>query len=168
MKFFTYHKLLIAALAFPVVILIGMTGINEYYLRTSQSLVLPVQGYDPRDLLSGHYLIYKVDYGLSCPEDLENFPVTAYICFKPLKYIVAFKQPKNCPLFIKGECLGNREFQANANRYYIPEDKARQLEDLFLKADKKNVVLSVTGKGHVLVKDLIIDGQSIKALIRKK
>ena len=168
MKNFTYHKLLTVALAFPILFLIGMIGVNEYNLRKSKTLVLPVQGYDPRDLLSGHYLIYKVDYGLSCPDDLDGFPVTAYMCFEPKKYIVISKQPeKTCSLFIKGQCLRNLEFQTNASRYYIPEKKAKQLEQLFIKADKKNVILSVTKKGHVLVKDLIIDGKSIKTLIEK-
>lgn len=168
MKIFTYHKLLTTALAFPILFLIGLTALNEYRLRKSKSLVLPVQGYDPRDLLSGHYLIYKVHYDLNCPDNLKDFPVTAYMCFEPFKYISVLKQPENCSLFIKGECKGNLEFKTDADRYYIPEDKAKQLEEIFLKADKKEVVLSVTRKGHVLVKDLIIEGQSIKTLIKKQ
>ncbi len=167
-----FHKLFIMALSFPIVCLMGIVGINEYQLRTSQTLTLPIQGYDPRDLLSGYYLRYKVKYGIKCPKKskskTERSSKPAYICFKPEKSIT-YSPPENCSLFIKGKCYPfTNEFQSkNINRYYIPEDRAKEIEKLFTSAKKQEVVLSVTKKGHALVKDILINGESIKKLINR-
>lgn len=164
-----FHKLFIIALSFPILCLMGIVGMNEYQLRKSQTLTLPIQGYDPRDLLSGYYLRYRVKYGVKCPEKnkskTKRRSKVAYICFKPEKSIT-YSLPENCSLFIKGKCDFN-EFQSkNINRYYIPE-RAKELEKLFTSAKKQEVVLSVTKKGQALVKDILIDGESIKKLINR-
>ena len=146
----------------PVCVLLGWVGLNEYQLRTSQTLILPIEGYDPRDLLSGYYLTYKVHYGATCPEvkkKIRNNNI-AYICFKPKKYIT-LKKPKDCSLFIKGQCF-SKEFSANVTRYYIPEKKTRKATELFRKAHQKQVVLAVPKTGQALVRDLLVDGKSLK------
>lgn len=53
---------LIIALFFPLVVLIGWTGWLGTTRGLRQEVVLPIQGYDPRDLLSGHYLSYQIDW----------------------------------------------------------------------------------------------------------
>ena len=58
--------LLIAALAFPVLGLVGLMALKAYNQRSGVEMTLPVQGYDPRDILSGRYVTYRVNYG---PED---------------------------------------------------------------------------------------------------
>ena len=170
------HKLLILAFIFPILFLLGITGVNEYFLRINQSqtLTFPIEGYDPRDLWAGYYLRYKVNYGLKCPSthtaEYGKCPNKAYICFEPEKYLRVSEAPdKNCSLFIKGKCACfSDNFRVKGiNRYYVPEKKAKQLEQLFIKADKKEIILSVTNKGTVWIKDLTIEGQSIKTLIKE-
>ena len=167
-----FHKLFTIALGFPILYLMGIMGINEYQLRKSQTLTLPIQGYDPRDLLSGYYLRYKVKYGVKCPKKNKSkterrFKLAAYVCFKPEKSIT-YSPSEKCSLFIKGKCDPfTNEFQSkNINRYYIPE-RAKELERLFTSAKKQEVILSVTKKGQALVKDVLIDGESIKKLINR-
>ena len=156
--------ILILALAFPVTILIGIAGINAYYLKVSHELVLPIEGYDPRDLLSGRYLQYRVLYGVKCPA-VKKKRVTAYLCLEPAKRITLKGKPEQCSLFIKGKCsFTGRDFRADVDRYYISEKSAKQLERLFMNAKDKKVVLSVTKRGQALAKDLLIDGQSIKII----
>ena len=77
------RALYITAFVFPFALLVGMAGINEYHLKTSRTLVLPVEGYDPRDLLSGRYLVYKINYGLKCPARPAGArgKIRAYMCF---------------------------------------------------------------------------------------
>ena len=163
------NRWFIAVFVFPMLCLMGMAGFNEYYFKTSQTLVLPVEGYDPRDLFSGYSLMYRVKYGLDCP-DLKRTKKTstkAYICFQPEKKITLSPPSKNCSLFIKGKCYKSGEFRADVDRYYIPENEAKQLEQLFVKASEKQVILSVTKKGRAFTKDVLIDGQSISSLTHR-
>ena len=161
MPFQNKQKILALALIFPIIALMGWVGMNSYRLKMSQELILPVEGHDPRDLLSGYYLRYRVIYGVKCPK-ITKTRVTAYICFEPKKYITTVK-PIDCTLFVKGRCFaGKNGFQANVDRYYVPEKNAKKLTRFFTKSNDKSVVLSVTKAGNVLVKDILIDGQSIK------
>ena len=161
------QKALTIAFVFPLVFLMGTAGLNEYDFRTGQPLVLPVEGHDPRDFLSGHYLIYKINYGLKCPPSRERRR-TAYICFEPKRYITVSGRPENCLLFIKAQCLFNQKiFQPNIERYYIPEKRAKQIEKAFTQAEERSVVLSVTKRGRALVQDILIDGESLNTLLRR-
>ena len=159
--------LFVTAFAFPFFMLIGMVILNEYHLKTSRTIVLPVEGHDPRDLLSGYYLVYKIRYGLKCPKNpsYSKGKVKAYMCFEPKKQITLFRKPKHCSFFLKGYCFSNGDFYSHGDRFYLPEQKAQEIEKLFRSAVKKSVVLSVTKKGHALAKDLLIDGKSIQSLI---
>ena len=167
-------KSLIIAFVFPILVLMGMVGINEYYIRTSEERVFPIQGYDPRDLLSGHYLLFSVDYGVNCPSLRKKFytecPIKAHLCLEPEKTLgLSHKVNKECSLFIKGKCScwGSNFSAKNDNRYYIPETHAKKLEDLVRNSkNKREVLLSITKKGHVMVKDIHINGKSIKNFIK--
>lgn len=164
---FLNHKKTVFAFVLPLVFLIGMSGMNEYYLRTSKTVMFPVEGYDPRDLIAGYYLRYKVNYGLKCPDskNKKDSDLIAYICVQPERKITLFRPPENCSFFIKGRCGSKGKFHSSSvDRYYIPENKAKTLEKLFMSAKEKQVVLSVTKKGRALVKDILIDGKSVQSL----
>ena len=72
---------LIAALVLPLAVLTIWSGWLGITRGIRQEVVLPIQGYDPRDLLSGHYLRYQIKWdqancnqfeGGVCP--IEMFP----------------------------------------------------------------------------------------------
>ena len=122
-------------------------------------MTLPITGYDPRDLLSGHYLRYSIDYGVQeiCHEDASN--KAGYVCLNPKRF--TYSLPGDyCSLFIKGSCDGS-QFNAGIERYYVPEKDAKRLEKL-IHSHKASVTLSVLRNGKAQVKDLLIDGQSWK------
>ena len=155
------------AFLFPVVCLMAAVGVNEYQLQTSQELVLPIEGVDPRDLLSGRFLVYKIRYDLKCPA-VKSYPYTktAYACFDSEKnrYVTLSAPPGGCTLFIKGRCK-SQSFETGVYRYYIPDQQAPRWEGLFGQARQKSAVLSVTKKGHIFTKDILIDGRSLKSFI---
>ena len=70
---------------------------------------------------------------------------------------------------IKGFCnksfsiIGSSQarFEAGIERFYVPDDKAKHLEDL-LRFNKAGVVLSITKDGKAQVKDLLINKRSWK------
>ena len=52
----------IAALALPVIGLGGLWAMSEFESRQGTFWDVPVVGYDPRDLLRGHYVEYRYDW----------------------------------------------------------------------------------------------------------
>jgi len=67
-------KLLAVSLAFPILLLVLWTISLAYYYHTSQKTVfIAATGYDPRDLLSGHYVRLQPDWKASdCTQFEEN------------------------------------------------------------------------------------------------
>lgn len=59
------------ALALPLVFFVGWIGLLSYAAHMYQEVKLPIQGYDPRDVLSGHYIQYTINWDkASC----DQFP----------------------------------------------------------------------------------------------
>ena len=146
---------LISALLFPIIALGILTGYKHYKVTVGMEVILPIEGYDPRDLLSGHYLTYRVNYGTKyiCEQSRKANYSEAYVCLDP-KYF-SYHKPQTCNLVIKGTCKGSR-FRAGIERFYIPEDQAKKL-DKDVRSKKGSIVLSVTPDGHAQIKDLLID-----------
>lgn len=100
-----------------------------YYLRfieQNMEVTLPITGYDPRNLLSGHYIRYQIDW-----------------------------KNANCAQF-KADCPVH-EF-APSDRYYVPEDKARQLEHA-LNNRNVSIVFAYRKGSKPIAKFLLIDGK---------
>ena len=157
----TQNKItLIVSLTFPVIALASLAGYRSYNLNTGEEYTLPISGYDPRDLLSGRYLTYRVNYGIPdlCkdpPRMAENgqqrkSTVTAYVCLKPRS--VRYGSNRNCSVFIKGRCVGGR-LKAGIERFYIPESKARDY-DRRLRDEGAEIVISIKANGRASVKGL--------------
>ncbi|EIJ36377.1 GDYXXLXY domain-containing protein [Thiothrix nivea] len=156
--------LLIVALALPILSL----GLNAY-LKSAQrangeEVVLPITGFDPRDLLSGHYLQYRVDYGVEngCGEHRTE----ASVCLRPMRGIYPQGSlPQDCGLFIRGRCDSSADFLADIERFYIPEEYAQSLEDK-VRDRKGELVLSVDRQGNAAIRDLLIEGKPWKEAVQ--
>lgn len=163
------NKSLIVILLIPILSLILLTGYKAYKKSSGEELNLPIRGYDPRDLISGHYLTYQVDYDVEgvCKsfdnriEYSEKFE--AFICLQP-KYF-STSHPKNCQRYIKGECQGSR-FIAGIEKFFIPEEHALKLEKL-IQNNSAEISISLQENGKAMVHDLLIQGQSWQELIKK-
>ncbi len=119
---------------------IGLCCWSFYYtnfIKHAVTVVLPVTGYDPRNLLSGHYLEFQVDWKkANCYQADWNG-----IC------------PKHA--FLK------------ANRYYIPEKYASRLEDAINSGKNTKIVFSYKKDYRPIPKELLINEQSWKTYIQK-
>lgn len=149
-------KMLLIALLLPILVLIALTFYKRHLLTSGVEITLPISGYDPRDLLSGHYVIYTVDYGVPNLCNQAKDIRQAYICLE--NKTVSYTSPKYCKIFIKGIC-NNGRFIAGIEKYYIPESAASHL-DTEVRAKKAKIVISVKPNGQAQVKDLLIDGKS--------
>ena len=148
-------KMLVIALAIPIMALATLTAYKKYVLSFGTEVVLPIIGYDPRDLLAGHYLIYRIDYGVEniCAANLGQ--QTGYVCLEPKMF--SFSEPDSCKKLIAGECINGR-FEAGIEKYYVPQEKAKDLEAQ-VQSKTASIVLSLTRGGQAQVKDLLVDGQ---------
>lgn len=179
---------LVAALALPIVALAFLAGYHYTTYHAGKEYRFPITGYDPRDLLSGHYLVYRIDYGLGdlCYQQSGGEPAnsqadsaqadsaqadsgqadssqarkptatTAYVCLEPKQF--SYYPIESCGYYVKGQCHFGR-FSAGLERFYVPEARAKELEASIQK-HQAHIVLSALPKGRVLVKELLIDGQS--------
>ncbi len=133
-------------------------------LTQAQEVTLAVKGYDPRDLLSGHYLRYQVDYGSG---DL-SFSYGEAICVCLPQTSEATVQASwigecnrrdhaTCPLFIKG-VASYRGIKAGIERYFIPEEYSDVLSRI---PQDATIKVRVTTDGTSLVTGMFVGGVPI-------
>ena len=149
---------LILAIVFPIVALLCLMLYKQNIINTGQIVTLSIVGFDPRDLLSGHYLQYKIDYQAknSCDDNYVN-----QLCLKPYRrFYNSSEMQANCQLYLTGSCRRGK-FKSGLERFYIPEKYAEQLDKLVREA-RGELVISVNSYGTAVINDLLIDGISWK------
>lgn len=169
MKLINARWRLLLALVLPILSLAVLTSYRYYLQIVGEKFEVAIVGFDPRDLLSGHYLTYRVDFGVSGKCDKSDGANNeAYLCVKPVTKIFKYSDNmENCQLFITGQCTNNKEFYvADINRFYIPEEYARELDQL-VRSKKGSLILSVKNNGSVTIVDLLIDGKAWREAVRE-
>ena len=133
------NKKILALLLFaPLIALCSWTASLYARQAAGREVRVAVRGYDPRDLLSGHYIRYTIDWGRT-----------------------------DCGQFFNGVCPRN-EFCKEARwgrqcRFYIPEANAKELDGLFRRRNSTNmlfeVIYSYKKGSEPLAKQLLINGK---------
>lgn len=127
--------------ALPLVCLMTWTAYLTYQRDSGREVKVAVQGYDPRDLLSGHYIQYQIDWDKTdCAQFMDS------VCPKD-EFCVEARWGKQC-------------------RFYVPEKAAPRLDNLFRQfrwnknSDITFEVIYAYKKGsHPIAKQLLINGQ---------
>ncbi len=128
----------LAILILPLVILAGWAGWLAIQRENGREVKVVISGYDPRDLLSGHYLAYTIDWNRT---DCKQF-----------------NEQGVCP---------KKEFCREARwgrqcRFYIPDVQAKILDDLFRHHNQEYLfeIVYTYSVGHApIAKKLLINGQ---------
>lgn len=91
------NKKLIAALSLPVIFMAGWTGILNFERYGSQhDVIIAVSGYDPRDLLSGHYIDLSLNWkDTDCSQFLKVFVRKRLFC-NGISFICPRRTPPIC------------------------------------------------------------------------
>lgn len=141
----------------------------EYHLSVGKQWDFALTGYDPRDLLRGHYLRFRIDYDWQENKQSCNTNKGCSYCLTdignqaPKVQIVNANIAKQCDGFMQYDKL-----QTPLNRFYIPETQAILAEKLLRKArvDKTAYLrLSINKKGVPRIVDLLIDGRPLSHLL---
>ena len=154
-------KITAIALLFPIIALMSLTAYKKIKIETGSKIILKIEGYDPRDLLSGHYITFRVKYNAKniCKKLEYNRARKAYICLDSNQYF-SYDKPAQCHSYIEGTCKGSR-FKAGLNRFYIPQEHAHKLDKL---VRNKNASIEVSvANGKALITDLLINDRSWKS-----
>jgi uncharacterized membrane-anchored protein len=159
------------ALLLPVVVLLAWLVRLEMRRQQGQEVVLKVQAYDPRDLLSGHYLQYTVDYGESVCDHGFGHRSDVCVCLSELASPVTASwsgdcgsRPADCGTFIAGSCEYTR-FNAGIERYYIPEAFTSQLTQV---PPDSTIRVRVAPDGSALVQQFLVGGVPLAQYLAQK
>jgi uncharacterized membrane-anchored protein len=165
-------------------LLAGMLGWIGFEYRASKQgrlVQFAIEGYDPRDLLSGHYVIYRVNYGQQelCKQGNTNYfaaqGLSRCMCLQINNGtgLARFKSERqcddnsapNCDLWIRGSCTYSGEFEAGIERYYIPEEYAPFLATI---PENSRILVRVNSYGSARVQDLTVNGRGLAEFVSEQ
>ncbi len=112
-------------------VLLGWTTFLTVRVTTEPTVIVAIRGYDPVDLLSGHFLRYEFDWGQT---DCAQF------------------EQHRCPIY---------EFDRKVvRRFYVPEKDVSRLDKVFNSGVHQFEIMFSYRKGRTpIAMDLLIDGQ---------
>ena len=152
----------------PILIIALWIASYAHTAGTGATVRLKITGYDPRDLLSGHYLLYNVDYGrpVDCQQEATDWCLCLGAWEGPFSQVTEqahCSEISECSSMLRGSCIEGR-FKAGIERYYFSEEYVKQLR--IVPPDSSIVVaLSPTGKG--VVKDLLVKEEPVSKWAEK-
>jgi uncharacterized membrane-anchored protein len=155
---------LLVALALPIVAVGLMIGRGELTSRTGRPYLLSIRGYDPRDLVRGHYLTYRIDFRWDEPGERCTSASCAY-CLKgpagtePLVSKVSAGETAGCDASFPESELDHLQ------QFFVPEDKGYPLERA-IRTRKAQLLVRVSSGGNVVVQDLLLDGRPWRDVVR--
>ena len=144
----------------PLICLIAWTGFLTYQQKNGQEVKVRITGYDPTDILSGHYIAYQIDWEKT---DCNQF--ADRVC------------PKDN--FCKRNKLAKIVSWGAPCRFYVPEKYAQQLDETFRKSmtnflsddtiqkDIFEVVYSYQEGKDPIAKELLINGKDWRKSIKQ-
>ncbi len=161
----------IFAVVFPIVLMGGWLASLYFDRYSGQMVELKITGYDPRDILSGHYFTYRLDFSPDkvCVEKRQH--PNYCICLQPSSSAPATVTwhgdcddiGTHCSsVFLKGECRWNG-FLAGVERFYIPE-----YYKIATVPPNATVKLSVARSGASQVTMLLVDGKPLAEVMQNK
>lgn len=120
----------------PILFLLGWVIYLSLFTLTAQEVKIRIMGYDPRDLLSGHYLAYQIDWDKTNCSQFDN---------------------SVCPTY---------DFSKIPHRFYLPEKEAVLVDRLFrensfnsIQERTFEIVFSYAAGKTPIAKQLLIDGK---------
>ncbi|MEY4640343.1 MAG: hypothetical protein RLZZ227_337 [Pseudomonadota bacterium] len=169
-----------ALLLVPMLVLGGMSLLHEYKRNTGTAWTVPILGYDPRDLLSGHYLQFQYAWnfapgaaaGTCSGEECALCTQQAGVLNPEVSLVPLADAPAACASFIAGSVPGADLFfisgaTDNLQRYYIPESEADRLQQLLMpnttdtgleELPQFSLGLRVTSAGRAYIEAMYVDG----------
>ena len=165
------NKKLLMIVMIPFVLLCLLIVRAEYHINTGAQWDFAITGYDPRDLLRGHYLRFRLSYDWQDEKGSCSRHSSCAYCLTdvgnqaPKVHKTAIHLAKQCDGFMLSD-----NSQEPLNRFYIAETQAKLAEDILQQARTDNTAylrLSINKKGESRIVDLLIDGRPLEDLLKE-
>jgi hypothetical protein len=158
-------------------ILVPLVGIGVMVARAEQAASagplwrIEIAGFDPRDLLHGHYLQYRYEFqrsgapstcGPTTADFSDDIPLDPACCLC-LERADDFLQPPwvhqvSCEEALACDGLLRSDLVTPPLRWFAPEDRALDLEQA-LRVHQPTILLRTSPEGHPALVDLHLDGR---------
>jgi hypothetical protein len=136
----------LAAVLLPLAGLAALWGMSDRTYREGTDWDVPVAGYDPRDILRGHYVEFEYDWpGLD--EQRFGLPLDR-LCLAGAAPAISRAEPvaddaalAACPHPLRANPAGvYGQESLRRGRLYVGQDRARQLGETLRKQDQRGIV----------------------------
>jgi uncharacterized membrane-anchored protein len=157
------NRLTWLALALPLAAITLAVARAELFLHRAQEFSFPIQGYDPRDLLQGHYIQFRLTLDTAhdadeCAQDACCLCLTrAHGQPVPSTAVTTCAQAH-----VRCESALPLEAAERSWRFYVAEGQARDIERALRDAHELGrafAVLAIEPAGGARVSGLQLDGQ---------
>lgn len=137
-------KLILLATVFPLIGLAALWAHSDYDSRQGTEWDVPIRGYDPRDLLRGHYVEFRYDWpGL---EDDRAFGssfdrLCIYGASPTIERVVKIAEGEPCDNLVVANIhrvYGDQDLVRG--RLYVDQNRARELETRLRDRDLMGIV----------------------------
>jgi uncharacterized membrane-anchored protein len=168
------NKILISLLV-PILALAGWTVMLQSHAVSGKAVRIRIKGYDPRDLLSGHYIRFALDTGELDPcKDRAVNPegLDACVCLQPdfdhIHHLIVsshacFDVSTYCGIYLRGQCSQGR-FTAGVERYSIPEQFAPVLQTI---PENSSAEIAIDSSGNGQVLKVLVENEPIEEFAAK-
>jgi hypothetical protein len=166
------RRAVLVAVALPLLAIVLGIVRAELFLTGTRDFVLEMRGYDPRDLLRGHYLQFRLQVD-PLHEREPCDPATGEACCLCLTRAA----PGALSVAERATCATARtvcdgalplEVLARGHRFYVPEARAAELERRVRAAMARggaHAVLAIGPDGTLRVRELRVDGEAVPGSI---
>lgn len=160
------------AVGLPLLAYVGSIGLAEAKRRGAPQIEVKIEGYDPRDPFRGQYLQYRISVedpeATTDPFRTGGMMVGAdriyrnYACAGPknprlraVRLHDGAARPSDCEIDLPAD------FIYEAHRFYVQQDRGRELEKA-VQDGRASVHLRVVSHKEVMVEELLVDGTPIR------
>jgi len=133
----------LAAAALPLLGLAALWAISDHTYRQGTEWDVPIEGYDPRDYLRGHYVEFTFDWPRIESGDFAMPPEALCLAGQAprLDRVTELEPGAACPHPLRTG--GDGVYGRNAllsGRLYLGQDRAAQLEEQLRNRDQRGIV----------------------------
>jgi hypothetical protein len=162
------RKALVLALVLPILGLVALIVRSEFVAESGTKWILAIHPYDPRDLLRGHYLRYRIDWRWDGAQSCEGGWDECCYCLhgnvaappeEPTVEMVSCGAVARCASWFP------RRREENLSQFFIPEDREESLTRA-IRDRPAHLLISVTSGGGVVIRDMLLDRRPWREVAR--
>jgi len=164
----------LAAISVPIIAICIWIATYALVSHSGETVRLRITGYDPRDLLAGHYLRYRVDFGatVACQATGDSDAAGDWcLCldqwdgkYAQLSWQGSCDVRPDCRQFLRGTCNSSR-FEAGIERFYFSEEHQKLLRVV---PPESSIIVALSPNGKGVVKNLLVKDEPLAEWILKQ